>query len=61
MSNNLDEMLKEAPTLTFEPFQEEKQEIAEVCQEQPKEEETIEISLTAQEQEMVNSFAEQMI
>lgn len=60
MSNNLDEMLKEAPTLTFEPFQEEKQEIAEVCQEQPKEEETIEISLTAQEQEMVNSFAEQI-
>lgn len=60
MSDNLDEMLKEAPTLTFEPFPEEKQEIAEVRQELPKEEETIEISLTAQEQEMVNNFAEQI-
>ena len=30
MSKDLDELLKEAPTLTFEPFSESKEEVADV-------------------------------
>ena len=47
MSKDLDEMLKEAPTLTFEPFPEEKEEIVEVVDAEPvveeKEEEKYEV------------------
>ena len=35
MSKDLDEMLKESPTLTFEPFPENKAEIVEVVEETP--------------------------
>ena len=35
MSKDLDEMLKESPTLTFEPFPTEKNEIVEVVEETP--------------------------
>ena len=61
MSDNLDEMLKEAPTLTFEPFPTAKEEIVEVKVEQAKEEkEELEISLTPEEQQMVDNFAAQI-
>lgn len=61
MSDNLDEMLKEAPTLTFEPFPTAKEEIVEVKVEQAKEEkEELEISLTPEEQQMVDNFASQI-
>ena len=55
MSKNLDEMLQEAPTLTFEPFAEEKEELVEV-----KEPEAIQVILTEEEQAMVDSFAAQI-
>lgn len=59
MSNDLDEMLKEAPTLTFDfPGTEEKsQPVAK--KEEPKEE-TYEVQLTPQEQKMVDDFAAQI-
>ena len=59
MSNDLDEMLKEAPTLTFDfPGTEEKpQPVAK--KEEPKEE-AYEVQLTPQEQEMVDDFAAQI-
>lgn len=61
MSDNLDEMLKEAPTLTFEPFPTAKEEVAEVKAEQPEEKkEELEISLTPEEQQMVDNFASQI-
>lgn len=61
MSDNLDEMLKEAPTLTFEPFPTAKEEIVEVKVEQAKEEkEELEVSLTPEEQQMVDNFASQI-
>lgn len=56
--NDLDEMLKEAPTLTFEPFKEfpdEKQEIAEVVEETKEEE--LKIVLSPEEQKQVDEFA----
>jgi len=55
MSKNLDEMLQEAPTLTFESFAEEKEELVEV-----KEPEAIQVILTEEEQAMVDSFAAQI-
>ncbi|MDE6388832.1 MAG: toxic anion resistance protein [Lachnospiraceae bacterium] len=60
MNNNLDEMLKEAPSLTFTPF--EQAEIAEsaplsVVDEEPK---IPEVVLTPQEQKMVDDFAAQI-
>ena len=55
MSKDLDEMLQEAPTLTFEPFAEEKEELVEV-----KEPEAIQVILTEEEQAMVDSFAAQI-
>ena len=62
MSKNLDEMLKEAPTLTFEPFEEEKEEIAEVQDAKvvKAEAEAIQVQLTAEEQQMVDVFAAQI-
>lgn len=56
--NDLDEMLKEAPTLTFEPFKEfpdEKQEIAEVVEETKEEE--LKVVLSPEEQKQVDEFA----
>lgn len=62
MSKNLDEMLKEEPTLTFEPFEEEKEALQEVqkAQEIKAEAEAIQIQLTAEEQQMVDAFAAQI-
>lgn len=62
MSKNLDEMLNEAPTLTFEPFEEEKEEIAEMqdAKAVKAEAEAIQIQLSAEEQQMVDAFAAQI-
>ncbi len=62
MSKNLDEMLQEAPTLTFEPFkEEEKAEIVEVeVTTEPIKEEAMKVILTPEEQAMVDSFAAQI-
>ncbi len=61
MSNDLDEMLKESPTLTFEPFQESKEEITEVVSAAPvAEEEEYEVVLSPEEQKMVDDFASQI-
>lgn len=58
MSKELDEMLKEAPTLTFEPFKEEKEAPkAEVVKEEAQ---AIQVQLTAEEQQMVDNFAAQI-
>lgn len=62
MSKNLDEMLQEAPTLTFEPFAntaETKEEIV-VVEEAKKELKAVESNLTPEEQKMVNDFAAQI-
>lgn len=61
MSKDLDEMLKEAPTLTFEPFQEEKQEV--VIVEEAATPEVVkepEVQLSPEEQKMVDDFAAQI-
>lgn len=58
--NNLDEMINEAPTLTFEPFAQTVEEKAEVL---PPADETPQIPeavLTPQEQKMVDDFASQI-
>ena len=62
MSKNLDDMLKEAPSLTFEPFEEEKEEIVEVWDANAikAEAEAIQIELSAEEQQMVDAFAAQI-
>ena len=62
MSKNLDEMLKEAPTLTFEPFEEEKEEVVEIPDANvvKAEAEAIQIELSAEEQQMVDAFAAQI-
>lgn len=61
MSKDLDEMLKEAPTLTFEPFAEDKKELVEVKvtveEEKPA---AMQVILTAEEQAMVDAFAAQI-
>lgn len=59
MSKNLDEMLKEAPTLTFEPVVEPKNEVAETVETvvEKKVESVPEVQLTPQEQKMVDDFA----
>ena len=59
MSKELDEMLKEAPTLTLEPFAGTKEEVV-VVEEAKKELETVEANLTPEEQKMVNDFAAQI-
>jgi uncharacterized protein YaaN involved in tellurite resistance len=61
MSKNLDELLQEAPTLTFEPFpaaEEAEQETAIVVQEEKKEE--LKVVLSPEEQKMVDNFAAQI-
>ena len=61
MSKNLDELLQEAPTLTFEPFpaaEEAEQENAIVVQEEKKEE--LKVVLSPEEQKMVDNFAAQI-
>ena len=61
MSKNLDEMLKEAPTLTFEPFPEEKEEVMIVEEAAVAEAEKVpKVQLTPEEQKMVNDFAAQI-
>lgn len=61
MSKDLDEMLKAAPTLTFEPFEENKEELAEVVSAAPvAEEEEYEVVLSPEEQKMVDDFASQI-
>lgn len=58
--SNLDEMLNEAPSLTFEPFArtaEEKNEVLTTPEETPK---IPEVVLTPQEQKMVDDFASQI-
>ena len=61
MSKNLDELLQEAPTLTFEPFPEEKKEEVIVVEEKPvAEEEKLEVILSPEEQKMVDDFAAQI-
>ncbi len=59
MSKELDEMLKESPTLTFEPFTEVKEELV-VVEESKKELEAVEAQLTPEEQKMVDDFAAQI-
>lgn len=61
MSKDLDEMLKESPTLTFEPFPESKEEIV-VSEPTAKtaEPEKLEVILTPEEQKMVDDFAAQI-
>ena len=63
MSKNLDELLQEAPTLTFEPFPKEEQkteaEAVPVVVEEPKEEE-LQMVLSPEEQQMVDNFAAQI-
>ena len=60
MSKDLDEMLKEAPTLTFEPFTEEKEEIVVVEETAPEVVKEPEVQLTPEEQKMVDDFAAQI-
>jgi len=62
MSNDLDEMLKQAPTLTFSPFgQEEKPDETKNAQMAAEEAQKIpEVVLTPEEQKMVDDFAAQI-
>lgn len=63
MNNNLDEMLKEAPVLTLEPFAREEADIIPTNEEQSMQEMTAKIpetSLTPEEQKMVDDFAAQI-
>jgi len=59
MNKELDEMLQEAPTLTFEPFADTKEEVV-VVEEAKKELESVEAKLTPEEQKMVDDFAAQI-
>lgn len=59
MGKNLDELLQEGPTLTFEPFEEEEPQTAVVAAPEA-EEEKYEVVLTPQEQQMVDRFASQI-
>ncbi len=62
MNNDLDVMLKEAPTLTFDPFPTTKEEVA-VVEEKAVEEAqkaAAQIVLTPEEQKMVDDFAKQI-
>ena len=58
MSNDLDAMLKEAPSLTFEPFGAQPQPEAPAVQEEAPA--APEVVLTPEEQKMVNDFASQI-
>ena len=61
MSKNLDELLQEAPTLTFEPFEKEEDEAETVpaVVNEP-EEEDLRVVLSPEEQQMVDNFAAQI-
>ena len=60
--SDLDEMLKQAPTLTLDPIPQEKQEVAEVEEKVEEEAERIaaQVVLTPEEQQMVDQFAAQI-
>lgn len=59
--SDIDELLKEAPTLTFEPFPDAKpQAPAEVKETREPDKEIAEVQLTPEEQKMVNDFAAQI-
>lgn len=64
MSDNLDEMLKEAPTLTFDPFPETKEEVAVVAETadvvEQQEVQVPDVVLTPEEKKMVDDFAAQI-
>ena len=64
MSKNLDELLQEAPTLTFEPFANTTTEATDseivVVEEAKKEVQAVESNLTPEEQKMINDFAAQI-
>lgn len=63
MSKDLDEMLKEAPTLTFEPFQQTKEEVSvteSTSVTEAKQEEELQVVLSPEEQKMVDEFANQI-
>ena len=55
MNQNIDELLKEAPTLTLEPFSEPKKEMVVV-----EEKNELEVQLSPEEQKMVDDFAAQI-
>ena len=59
MEKDLDELLKEAPTLTFDPVPDTKEEIVKVS-EQEAAKEIQDVVLTEEEQKMVNDFAAQI-
>ncbi len=59
MSQNLDELLKEAPTLTFDVTPEEEKSVPEVVAEEKKSE-VAEVHLTPEEQKQVDDFAAQI-
>ncbi len=59
MSQNLDELLKEAPTLTFDVTPEEEKSVPEVVAEEKKPE-VAEVHLTPEEQKQVDDFAAQI-
>lgn len=63
MSNNLDEMLQEVPTLTLEPFVDTKEEISVIAEETKvakMKEEELQVVLSPEEQTMVDTFASQI-
>lgn len=60
MSKDLDELLKEAPTLTFDPVVDTKEEIVVTTEAKKDEPEKLEVVLTPEEQKMVDDFAAQI-
>ncbi len=58
--SDLDEMLKEAPTLTFEPFPETKPQVPAAAPAEEAKPEVPEVELTPEEQKMVDDFAAQI-
>ena len=60
MSKDLNDMLKETPTLTFEPFKEEETTVATTEETTPVKAEEPEVILTPEEQKMVDDFAAQI-
>lgn len=62
MSKNLDELLQEAPTLTFDPFPQEKDQVpaASKAAAVAEPEEELKVILTPEEQKMVDDFAAQI-
>ena len=60
MSKDLDELLKEAPTLTFDTVVDTKEEIVVTAEAKKDEPEKFEVVLTPEEQKMVDDFAAQI-